>query len=543
MNRLFFLLILLFIQRGSAQISDTILDMVISKPFFYNVINNKDGHILTGSSDGIYEWVGNDYKLLDPSKGYVTLDQKGRPVILKEGINKYNEKSFLYLLPYPEMIRDEYHASGNGKFFIVSGGRLYIYDIVPYRITYQNHSVRTISQEITGTYSGIYCKGRRLGEGFPLFSDGYVRKIGDRHFLCSFGLVIIDRDTISPLGVSSITIDWEAFSEPVNDILLSEYDKQYYLSGESSLFQLSADLKSIKKIYQSGKGNKNVTLIGQIYDRIYFSAGNNLLILHPQTQKIDTLTSLQEPVISGFLTNRQTYLLGANGLYAQNSENDRLEKIVSLEKAHSLVAISGSEIAISSDNGLFLYNTVSRILQPLIPGVEFNRRALFIDNNVLRAGSINGLYSIRIQDFATVIAHNTVPAQKQDIPFWTKAGLAVFGILAALLGFLFYKTSRRLKKMKEDYEELSADMLTREKIESYIRDNLAIASLKTITEYFDTNNSRIYNLLVPDKPGNIIQQLRFEKIQEMNASGASASEMAEVTGLSESYIRKVRSKE
>ena len=92
-------------------------------------------------------------------------------------------------------------------------------------------------------------------------------------------------------------------------------------------------------------------------------------------------------------------------------------------------------------------------------------------------------------------------------------------------------------------KELNVETLTREKIEAYIQDNLSTATLKSITDYFDSNKNQIYKLIEPDKPGSIIQQLRMQKVLTMRKAGAEINNISQVTGFSESYIKKIRKKE
>lgn len=49
----------------------------------------------------------------------------------------------------------------------------------------------------------------------------------------------------------------------------------------------------------------------------------------------------------------------------------------------------------------------------------------------------------------------------------------------------------------------------------------------------------VYSLLSPNKPGDLIQQLRYEKVKALRQEGKTAKEISEVTGLSDSYIRKI----
>lgn len=543
MNKLKFVISIIFIFFTvwcGAQGLDTILNMVISKPFFYNVIKDGQGRILTGSSEGVLEWNDTEFKAIEESAGYVTLDEKGKPVISAEGIKNHRDRSHVYLLPYPDEARDEYHASNDEKLYIVSGGRLYIFDFMPYLQTYQNHSVRSISKNLVATYSGLYYRGKHMGSQAPDYCDGYIREIGDKYFVCYGGVVIVTPDKNNGLGAYvSGFFDPEMLKELVNDILYLPADNHYYLSGQRSIQRWSADMKNMETVYMTRHEDVGLNLLGVKFENPVFSDSRHVVRYNVKTRLADTLFSIPEPIVSGYMTTRSEILLGRNGLYFHGSDG-RLKKLATLEKAHSLLAISGSELVIGTDLGLFLFNMVSGSLQPLIRGVEFNRRGLFLDGDIVRAGSINGVYNIRKQDFNKLIEANKKGYQGFELPWWVIYGLLAFAVAMLFLIWLLMRTSSKLRKVTEDYEDLNADLLNREKIEQYIRENLSLASLKSIAEHFNTNNSKVYQLLEPDKPGSIIQQLRMEKIYEMNQAGASVKEMAEETGLSESYVRKIK---
>ena len=81
--------------------------------------------------------------------------------------------------------------------------------------------------------------------------------------------------------------------------------------------------------------------------------------------------------------------------------------------------------------------------------------------------------------------------------------------------------------------------ISRLDIEAFIQESLATASLKIIISHFNTNASKVYTILAPDRPGDLIQQLRYEKVKELRREGKTAKEIASVTGLSDSYVRKI----
>jgi hypothetical protein len=69
-----------------AQLRDTSLFTLHSKPFFYNVVKGEDGQILAGTSEGVFQINGAKLVRIDDRIGYLTLDSKGKPQIDSNGI-------------------------------------------------------------------------------------------------------------------------------------------------------------------------------------------------------------------------------------------------------------------------------------------------------------------------------------------------------------------------------------------------------------------------------------------------------------------------
>ena len=528
----------------SAQDKDTMLNMVISKPFFYNVLQGKDGNIYTGTSEGIFKVVGTDLIEYNNKKGYITLDKEGLPVINPEGIKNYNEKKYLYLLPYPDQARDEYHAGTDELFYICSGGRLHIFDILPYVYSYPNHSIRAVSENFVGTYSGLYFKEKKLDRPFPKYTESYIREFKDKTFICSGYLMAIESSALlsNPIDTSKLINKYypEILNDAIVDIHLSGINQQYYIAAQKTIYTTDANLQELHPIY-SGKENSNgICILGDYFNEwIYFSYNHFLLGFNTSRKTFDTIARISDPIVSGCTDIRHTYVLSNNALFVVNSDRS-VEKLIEVEKAHSLVKVSSTELVIASDVGLFLFNTVSKQLSTLVNGVEFNRRALYIKDNIVYAGSINGLYSINAKDFTTLIRSNTQKIKKSELPLYVLIIGAVIIVLAIVLLLLLVNAQQKLKKTNWQIKEIEKETLNREKIELFIRENLAIASLKSIAEHFNTNNSMVYQLLEPDKPGSIITTLRTEVVVEMKKKGINIEQIAEATGLSESYIRKIK---
>jgi hypothetical protein len=529
-----------------ANTRDTVLNAVYSKPFIYNVLKNGKGTIFVGTAEGIFEIVGTNLIPYSKDKGYIELGKDDDPIINPDGIKNYKERKYVYLLPYPELALDEFHAGIDNYFYISSGGRIYIFDIVPYSKTYRNHSVRTISENFVGTYSGIYLRRRRLGKPAPKFTDGYIREIDGKAFICYDGLLILDSAIVQTGILDSTAIDPYAIMSNVDavyrDVLKFTQLQTYFLSATNELFKSDQLTKQPISIYKRDKSQPgDLSLIGQYKYSLYFFDGIHIVKHKPLDNNFDTIATLPEPVLDGKIDERHLFAVTSNGIYVIYSDYT-MEKLTKVFKAHTLVLTSGTELAIGTDNGLFHLNTLTKTLSPLILGVEFNRRALFVKDNLLYAGSINGLYTISINDFDLLTKRNKATVSSSQIPFYIYIIIAAAVILIGILLFLLLRNKQKLHVAEDQIKELNVDTLDRAKIEEYVKENLSVASLKSITDHFNTNNSHIYKLIEPEKPGSIIQNLRTQKLVEMRDAGAEISEISRVTGLSESYIRRIKGK-
>gem|GEM_PF-1374539 len=194
---------------------------------------------------------------------------------------------------------------------------------------------------------------------------------------------------------------------------------------------------------------------------------------------------------------------------------------------------------------------VSRELQTVIPGVEFNRKALFKNGDTVYAGSINGLYTMQARNILRLIEEN-----QPDIKEAPRARIPVIAALTALLlGALLIVWVRYHRKLRAaesiiEIMQLPVDppagtpaqpeSLSREKIETFVRNNLPNASIKTIMDEFKISAQQLYGVLKPDRPGSMIQQLRLDTVRLMREQGKSTAEIGVATGLSISYLRKIK---
>lgn len=523
--------------------ADTLLNKVISKPYVYNIVQNEKGDIFLGTAAGIYAVGEDEISQFDTRSGYVGLDAAGRPKIDSSGISNHESFRYLHLLPYPEEKRQIYYSSTETQFYIVSGGRIFIFDIVPYAVSYRNQSIRSISRNLVGGYSGVYYKGARLES--PTYTDGYIREFGDTAFVCYGGLFMItpsgSRNFLSvvPYGgyIDSVYIGY------LDDIYFDAPHGVYFLSTNTGVYIADQQLKHPRLIQGIERGDP-VVLLGS-KESFLFTRANRLYAYSFENGQISAEDSTTERILGGVkLSNRLLYTLSSSTLYYSTTSHF-FEPVAKFTDVHTLWAISEKELIIAGNQGLYLYNSESRTTSPVIQGVEFNKRALYADNDRLYAGSVNGLYTIDLKQIHRLINRNKVDDRQMQGPFWLITGIAII----VLFGFLWiiFRLKRRLNSAEQLISEVRArtdapeeKKLDREMIAQFIRSNLSTASIKSINEHFGSNTNQIYSMLEPDKPGTIIQALRMELVIDMKKRGESLADIAEATGFSQSYIKKIK---
>lgn len=546
-----FFLLALFLQKVSlGQNRDTILNMVISKPYFYNLAKTADNKIYVGSSDGIMQIDGIKVSQYDMAKGYVMLSEKGIPTIDTTGIRYYKERKFLHLLPFPEMNRDEYHSNAGDYFYICSGGRIYIFDIVPYEYSYPNHSIRTISKDFVGTYSGIYFKEKKLDNPIANFTDGYIRQYGDKAFICNYELSILKNDaslTDSVVWGANYFRYQNEHNPFTNDIFPSPDKQHYFLATQNKLLLVDTGFTRDSVLFEHNKKDAPIELITQCPTSLMFTVNEELYGYTYGSGKIDSFIKLKEPIQGGEYFENQVYLITSRAFYRINS-GQKLEKLVHLEKAHSLLMISGSEFIISTDLGLYLFNVASRSLSIIIKGVEFNKKALYKNDNFIYAGSVNGLYKIRIIDIPAIIEMNKSNLQLANKSKEKTIIIVMSAFFLLVLVFSIALFRRKLNAAKETIEILRKpaepvepeEPVTKEKMEEFIKNNISTVSIKMLMNEFKMNAPQLYIILNPDKPGALIQKIRLEQFKKMKTEGKTNREISEVIGLSVSYLKKMK---
>ncbi len=528
----------------SQQSRDTSLLTLYSKPSYYNVVTDWNGDVYAGTTEGVYRMDGPTPVMVKDWKGYLRIDSRGRIAHDSNGVRFHQQSTMSHLLPFPDEKKNEYHAGRDPYFYITSGGRMHVYEVRPYGYLYRNHSIRTITKNFVGTYSGIYYRNKLMPAPVPNFTDGYIREWNGKVFICKYGLDIFDMKMLEGAadGIRQLPVEGGEDLPPCRDIKYLDTLGKYLICSGNKLVMLDSNLKNNRVIF-TGEGNAEVVLLHEYptNQSVSFSQGNKLYTYDATSGRIRLLTKADQPILDGHARAQGELFLTSNALLELRDHNT-IEHNATLERAHTICQIGEMDYVISTDLGLFHYSLQNNRLSTLILGVEFNRRALHLEGRKLYAGSINGLYVLDLDDIDHIIAFH----KRINQPGPTKTPSWVVGLLLVLVAGLMvvvYRYRGRVRRMEQVIEaSLESDAkgrITREEIESFIRDNLSTASLKTIVAHFKTNTSMIYRLLEPEKPGDLIQELRYLHVKTLRSEGKTAREIAGLTGLSETYVRKI----
>jgi len=529
------------------QVRDTSLLTLYSKPSYYNVVKEWSGDIYAGTSEGVYRMDGPTPVRVKDWKGYLKIDEQGRIAPDSNGVRFHNQSAMSHLLPFPDEKKNEYHAGRDPYFYITAGGRMHVYEVRPYGYLYRNHSIRTITRNFVGTYSGIYYRNKLMPYPVPKFTDGYIRELNGKVFICTYGLDVFDVRMLQggAYGIRKLPVEGGDDLPPCRDIRFIDTVRQYLIASGNKLVILDSNLKNNRVVF-TGSGNEEVVILNETPTdhSISFTQGNQLFSYNAISGTVKLLTKADQPIRDGHTRTQGEILLTGDALL-ELRDNFKIERKATLERAHTLCQIGEMEYVIASDLGLFHYSLQNNRLSTLIPNVEFNRRGLYQDGKKLYAGSINGLYILDLNELNNIIAfyQKQLAAESPARSSWLTILLLGLIIGLVILVVIYRNKALTIKKALEAAAPVEAKQrLTLGEIETYIRENLTTASLKTIVAHFNTNTSMVYTILDPVKPGDLIQKFRFEKIKELRAEGKTAREIGELTGLSEVYVRKIWNK-
>ena len=524
------------------------LKEVLSNKFFYNVVVNSNKLYLS-SEVGLFEYDTNSGEL-------ILFDKKITfPVnIVLDSIAKASisfNKRYNHLLP--ETYKSDYVSSANLKetLILISRGKGFVF-----KETFYGHksmgSVRAISENFIGTYSGVFFKNEKLDN--PYFTDGRIREFENASFICYNGLKIIYKDNrIIDLG------SLENYEFKVGDSSYGfTYDvaeinhPNYLLFSSRGLLKFNIDTLEINYIEQVDTPNHNsATRLNRflsqerygtldpnifIHDknriRKYISSKNELINL--LEFKTDIVAASSDPnKLNSFFVLTKDNKIQYCSLVSDNSGEYYDKKYISKHQndPHFLSTLE-NYLVVSGNNGLDVVELTSNEIRTSIVKEEFNAEASYIKNDTLMLGGVAGLYYFTKRDLNNLFAISSNDEKPVEISFVSNTTLLI-GIIGILLIVIVVLLFTQLKSKSKNKKVLLKE------IDLFIDQNLATVSIQFLIEHFKISNSELYKIMDDKKPGDYIRIKRMNKVKHLRSIDASPEEISELTGFSLSYLKKI----
>ena len=469
---------------------------------------NED-EIYVGTNNGIYkiDYYSSELKIYDESvRGKINSD-------LSKDLNIFKIKFIESPLELPEThigtVTD--FAYNRNYLFVVSRGDLLIYENKPYKFTAYG-SVRSISKNSIGSYSGIFINGNKLKKLY--YTDGQIKEFDSITFVCYNGLAEFKN------GQEKILYDNDAskFSNAEYGIISDIFsigNSNYLAISSDGIYLYKYKLNSFSLIYSNEK--KVIPIKNKIKNRIqnvnefHFVDGDKYVSLNTNSLSTKVLYDNFDYSISDILECSNDgnifYAISENNflLKLKRSENkfEMLNKYQMSFPAHTISDV-GDLIFLSANDGLSLFvKSFDKMFEKIIND-EFNSNAVFKSDNDISFGSIHGVYKIEnINEYQkNSYLQNITPSKK----ITNNSEILIIIIIFIILVILILKRS--------DRKNLSNGELVVE-IKKFISKNLRKVTLALLQDEFGLDYNAINNLQKGFSPAKFIKQERNIRAKDM----------------------------
>ncbi len=390
------------------------------------------------------------------------------------------------------------------------------------RHVYNNDSIQIVS-----SYSGIYMSRLEDFSDRKLtgtsYANGELSEIDGQLYLCQDGLYILKGDTAlvqTGFGTNNSAfrklIKWNNETIALFNNHVCYYDLSFFTEG---------------RILADGDEFNDV----ELFDTDLLCSTSSGLVLRIQADGNTDTIKLRGAIHDLLIKEDEIITSSDSGIYRINRD---FEPALVSSHMHALQTVAyGSNLFISTLNGLYLLRDGT--YHTLIPNVEFNKRALSIYNNYLYAGSVDGLYTIQLTHFDAKILPTLTPyiiaVDPSPFPWLWLFGLGL--VIAILTGLLVNFMNQRSKNIQDT--TAPASVFSKEMVIQAIRQHDDITSVKALSEILDLSVVQLNRKLKPygETPLTLMQKVKKEIANEMQANGASMEQISERTGYSKRYVR------
>ena len=539
----YILLLIIFVQSTSLFNSRSEFELIKvtssygkNRVVFYNIIKTEYDEVFIGSSIGVLKWTPENLTLKDKSVlGNMKISSKKRNGYYYDNalIDEINtSKKFNYLLPAEYNNHEIPFASIDNYLLLVVNGKLYLFNKLNYIKSLKGKSIRSISKNYVGTYTGIY-KNNKLQVDLPNYTNSYIREFGNEVIVNYDGILL--KDSIRVTEHRGVIGNFEYDGIDLGYALdVFKFKNIYILFTTKGIWRTTFKNKPTKIVEFEEVNRMDIEKTPKFIDfiesndkeppRILFYAEKSLELLNLNNFEATKIKTILNGAKDIKRRNNSTYWIDKENLNTLDTNNQIISLLSNTYDFHTLYPINNNLIVLTSDLGLFKFNIQSKELTKVLDN-EFNRLALYQKNDTLYIGGVDGLIKYSIKD---IIAFKPIKFNSSiDSLYVTITVLS--SIIVILIILYFNKKTVKIEQNTPSIED---------QINDYITNNLSSVSVVAIQKEFNISYRQLSNIYKPFGPGKKIQQLRTEKTLKMIAAGDNLNLISNTTGYSIGYIKK-----
>jgi AraC-like DNA-binding protein len=505
------------------------------KSFVRNIDTDGESLYLRMDND-IYIWKNENLDYLQEGKfkhSWVQYDTKRNLKVINHNYSiskedQDNAKRLANLLPGDYNYNTTSCLIGN-TLYVCYNGVVLQYRITPGFMRYhRGNSIRHVYSEpglrVISTYNGIFVdtifdlfSSDKLKNRLANYSNGELAKINSNYYLCQDNLLSFEPSTLQ-------------FKTVLNTEGTPRLRKLIAFKGNTYALYDKAfgtiDLNSGERTYLV---EEEVTDVLEFKDKLFVSSLNSILYELDSSGSIRTY--MVDAPINDLTTNGEDLFLGTTiGLFKK--VNDEFTIVIpDTEIVQSL--FFEDKIVFTNNQGLYFFN--DETVTGLIENIEFNKMALNLDEHFLYAGSVNGLYVIRIFELNAIISNSPVRLRNNKVIVLITIGLCLF--FAASI--VFYHIRKKKRKQLEIFYTSKKVPINSDTIQKAIREHPKIQSVSLLAEHFNTSVVQINRYLKKENLTGLmlLKSIMRDIAREMHKKGHTIAEISKRVGYSERYIK------
>ncbi|GEM_PF-2403540 len=429
-------------------------------------------------------------------------------------------------------------AKDGNTYYVTFRGNILKYTIKDfYKIYNRWESVRDVyiddSIKITSTYSAIYKDSAYEVFGFDTlkgvsYSNGEAAKVKGKYYLCVDDLYKLENN-------QWVKQQFEKDLKPSLKKLSVYRNETYYLSLHAfGRIDLNTN-RFIDTILQESK--YEYFDIEWVNNRGYVTNENGFLYVYEKDNPVKSV-NIGSPIYDiNISANRSEAILSCkDGVYKVKLSDLSFNKLFTLTDAIESVFVD-DQMLITTLHGLYIYFEGGA--KEIIPRIEFNKYGLSAHDQLIFAGSIEGLY---VLDKGILL--NNVLKSLKETEFKDKRqlqfniGVILFVIALIVIAFLVYQN---LQKKKESLKLIrKGTTINPETIRQIVLENPKIISVEAIAEYFETSTVQLNRILKKYNTSGlaVLKSIKQDIVKDMIAQEKSLEEISKRVGYSINYIKR-----